>query len=102
MSNLINLSLSKRTYENLGIFAQDIHNGFIAEIADFATPNPIMVDFQTDITTLTAARVAWGDEHNRGSHVDHVNLLTAVTIVRDDLRMLSAYAQNAQPNQLAM
>ena len=101
MSNLIKLSLSKRTYENLGIFAQEIHDGFIAEVAAFPTPNPIMTDFQTDIDSLTTARVAWGDDHNRGSHVDHVNLLTAVAVVRDDLRMLSAYAQNAQPNQPA-
>jgi hypothetical protein len=96
--SLIKLNLFILTYEKLATFAQVIHDGFIAQVADYATPNPTMVDFQTDIDALNAAIFNWGLEGNRGSHADHVALLTAITIVKDDLRMLSAYAENTQPN----
>src|SRR5205085_10594626 len=78
--------------------AQKIHDGFVTNVADYATPDPTMVDFQTDIDTLKTTLLKWGPEGNRGSHADHLALLTAVTVAKEDLRMLSRYAQNAQPN----
>ena len=96
--SLIKLNLFRLTYEKLAALAQIIHDGFVAQVADYATPNPTMVDFQSDIDTLNTAILNWGPEGNRGSHADHLALLTAVTVVKDDLRMLSSYAENAQPN----
>jgi hypothetical protein len=101
MSTLINLGLSRLSYSDLRKFGVKIHDGFIAQVAKFPAPNPLMVDFQTDIDTLDAANVTWGDKKNHGTHNDHVALLTAVTVVKDDLRMLSAYAQNTQPTDTA-
>jgi hypothetical protein len=95
--SLIKLNLFKMTFDVLSTFAQKIHNGFVTNIADYATPDPTMVDFQTDIDTFKAALLKWGPEGNRGSHADHIALLSAVTVIKADLGMLSRYAQNAQP-----
>ncbi len=96
--SLISLCLSRYTYAGLAAFAQTIHDGFIAEIADYATPNPTMVDFQSDIDALNAAVVNWGIEGNRGSHAAHLALVATAIVVKNDLRMLADYAQNTEPN----
>jgi hypothetical protein len=95
---LISMILSRLSFANLAAFAQRIHDGFIAEIADYATPNPLMAAFQSDIDALNAAITAWGPRGNRGSHSDYLALRAAASIVRNDLRMLADYASNTQPD----
>jgi hypothetical protein len=96
--SLINLSLFRYTYAALAAFAQTIHDGFIAEVADYATPNPLMAAFQADIDALNIAVANWGIQGNRGSHAAHLALVAAAIVVKNDLRMLAEYAQNTQPN----
>jgi hypothetical protein len=99
-NSLIRLNLFKMTFDVLKTFAQKIHDGFVTNVADYATPDPTMADFQTDIDAFDAALLTWGVKGNRGSHADYLALLTSSTIVKEDLRMLSRYAQNAQPNNI--
>ena len=96
--SLINLNLFRLSYSDLGDFAQTIHDGFVALVADYATPNPAMAAYQGDITALKKATTAWGVKGNHGSHLDHLTLIDARTVVRNDLRMLAEYAQNTKPN----
>jgi hypothetical protein len=96
--SLINLSLFRYTYSALAAFAKTIHDGFIAQVADYAAPNPTMILFKTHIDNLNAAIAAWGIKGNRGSHTDHLALIAAAVEVKNDLRMLADYAQNEQPN----
>jgi hypothetical protein len=93
----ISLGLSKMTYTALAAFAQSIHNGFIAMVAIFATPNPVMLVFQADIDTLNDRITAWSSMATR-TRTDLNNLRAAVNKVRTDLRMLADYAQNTKPN----
>jgi hypothetical protein len=99
--SLINLNLFRLTYAALAAFAQTIHNGFVALALDYPAPNPTMPIFQTDIDELNDAITAWGVQGNHGSHADHVALIAAATIVRNDLRMLASYAQNRKPDDFA-
>jgi hypothetical protein len=96
--SIINLSLSKLSFTNLAGFAQTIHDGFVAQIAVYATPNPLMAAFLLDIKALNTAITAWGVKGNRGSHADHVALRNAADVVKNDLRMLADYAQNTEPD----
>jgi hypothetical protein len=57
-----------------------------------------MLAFKTDIDALRVAITKWGLKGNHGSHADHVALIVAATVVRNDLRMLASYAQNKQPD----
>jgi hypothetical protein len=99
--SLINLNLFKLSYSDLADFAQKIHDGFVAQVADYPTPNPLMLPFQNDIKALSTCITNWGIEGNRGSHADHLALIDARTVVRNDLRMLAAYAQNTKPDNAA-
>jgi hypothetical protein len=99
--SLINLSLFRMSYDVLASFAQTIHDGFVAQVADYPTPNPLMAPFQTDITELTKAITAWGPVGARGSHAQHTALVNAADVVKNDLRMLAAYAQNTMPDNPA-
>src|SRR5436305_5619586 len=94
---LINLSLFRISYTTLAGFAQTIHDGFISLAAAYPTPNPLMPAFQADIDNLNAAIAKWGLKGNRGSHIDHLALVAAATVVRNDSRMLAIYAQNTKP-----
>src|SRR5438874_516243 len=100
MRMLIKLILYKLGFLSLADFAQIIHNGFVAQVADYATPPFTMLAFQTDIDTLRTAKEKWGTKGNRGSHSDYLALVSADTVVRDDLRQLAAYPQTAQPNNI--
>lgn len=95
---LISLSLSRLSYTALAGFAQTIHDGFVALVLIFSTPNPLMAAFQTDIDALNAAIAKWGVKGNRGSTKDHAILKTAANKVREDMRMLADYAANTAPN----
>jgi hypothetical protein len=57
-----------------------------------------MPAFQSDIDDLNAAIAKWGVKGNRGSHSDHLALVAAAIVIKNDLRMLSEYAQNTRPN----
>src|SRR3569832_1635609 len=96
--SLISLNLFGLPYDSLKTFAQKIHDGFIAQVADYPLPNPLMPAFQADIDKLDAAIIKWGKKGNRGSHQDHLVLIAAATVVKNDLRMLSGYAQNVMPD----
>ena len=96
--SLISLNLFKVSYNTLAGNSQTIHDGFVTKVADYPAPNPTMPNFQTDIDALQDAITAWGIKGNRGSHVDHLNLVAAANFVRDDLRMLADYAQNTKPD----
>jgi hypothetical protein len=96
--SLINLNLFRLVYAAPASFAQTIHDGFVTKVADYPTPPVLMVDFQSDIDNLLAAIAKWGVKGNRGSHADHIALIVAATIVRNDLRILAQYAQSEQPD----
>src|SRR3569832_2760312 len=96
--SLISLNASQYSFTGLAGFAQVIHDGFVAEVADYATPKPTMPVFQGDIDALNTAITAWGVKGNRGSHSDYVTLVAAQQVVINDLRMLADYAQNTQPD----
>ena len=98
MSSLINSGLTRISYENLSTKAQAIHDGLVANVADYPAPNPTMPDFQLDIDALNSAIVTWGPPEARGSRAQHDALVTMANIVKNDLRMLAAYAMNTQPN----
>src|SRR6266513_5948304 len=91
---LISLNLFALTYDGTKTFAQIIHDGMVAQVADYPLPNPLMPAFQLHIDALDAAILIWGKKGNRGSHADHLALIAAASIVRNDLRMLADYAQN--------
>jgi len=93
----ITLGFNKLTYALLATFAQSIHNGFVLLVAIFATPNPLMATFQTHIDALNDCIQAWGSLATR-TRTDLNNLREAARIVRADLRMLAAYAQNLRPD----
>jgi len=95
---LIKLVLSSMNFQALAAFAQTIHDGFIAQIADYPTPNPLMLPFQSAIDDLNDAITKWGVEGARGSKADHNNLKAQAKIVRGMLRQLADYAQNTMPN----
>jgi hypothetical protein len=96
--SLIKLLLYSMGFDALRSFAQTIHDGFIANIADYAAPVPTMIIFQNDIDALSDAITAWGPPGARGSHAAHVALLDAADVVRNDLRMLADYAQVTKPD----
>jgi hypothetical protein len=75
--SLINLGLYQIKFTDLAANAQTIHDGFIAQILLFPTPNPTMVIFQGDIDALNAAIVKWGPKGNRGSKADYNALVAA-------------------------
>jgi hypothetical protein len=99
--SLIKLLLYSMGFDALRSFAQTIHDGFIAEVLLFPAPNPTMIIFQNDIDALSDAITAWGPPGARGSHADHVALLDAADVVRNDLRMLADYAQVTKPDNPA-
>jgi hypothetical protein len=94
---LINLSLFRMSYAALAAFAQTIHDGYVALAADYPAPNPAVAAFQADIDKLNTALAKWGVKGNHGSHIDHLALIVAATVVRNDLRTLSIYAQDTKP-----
>ena len=96
--SLIKLILYRIGFDALAALAQTIHDGFVAQVADYATPNPAMPAFKSHIDDLTAAIAAWGPKGARGSHAQHVALVNAANVVKDDLRQLADYAQNQQPD----
>ena len=95
---LIKLVLSSFNFQALAAFAQTIHDGFVAQVADYATPNPLMAAFQDAIDDLNDAVTAWGVKGAHGSKADHNNLIAQAKIVRGMLRQLADYAQNTMPN----
>jgi hypothetical protein len=96
--SLIKLVLYSLNFDALLSFAQTIAAGFAAQVADYPAPNPLMPAFNADINALSNAITAWGPKGARGSHADHVALVDAANVVRNDLRMLADYAQNTQPD----
>jgi hypothetical protein len=96
--SLISLNLLRLTYAALAVLAQAVHDGFVLLVAIYALPNPTMVNFQTHIDALNAAILAWGPKGARGSHAQHMALIAAANIVRNDLRQLAAYAMNTTPD----
>ena len=98
MSSLIKTELTDVSYETLSTKAQAVHDGLVVNVADYPAPNPTMPDFQTDIDSLNAAIVAWGPVGARGSHAQHLALVAMANIVKNDYRMLAAYAMNTMPN----
>ena len=98
---LINLNLFRLTYDGLLTLAQTVHDGFVTLALIYTTPNPAMLVFQTNIDALQAAITAWGPKGARGSHAQHLALIAAANVVRDDLRQLAAYAMNKRPDDPA-
>jgi hypothetical protein len=93
---LINQSL-RISYKDLKENSQKVHNGYVTLIADYPAPLPTMPDFQTDIDALSAAITAWGPKGARGSHEQHLILIDAAEVVRDDYRRLAGYAMITKP-----
>jgi hypothetical protein len=94
----ISLNLFKLTYGTLATLAQAVHDGFVTLAADYPSPKPTMLLFQTQIDNLNAAIIAWGTVGARGSHVQHLALIAAANVVRDSLRQLAAYAMTTKPD----
>jgi hypothetical protein len=95
--NNISLRLSKLTYTELAGFGQTIHDGFVKFVAIFATPNPLMTAFQSDIDDLVDANSKWGTKPIHGSSSDKAALVDAAFKVKLDLKMLAQYAMNTVP-----
>jgi hypothetical protein len=95
---LISLNLIKLSYSALKTLAQTVHDGFLALALDYPAPVPTMLIFQGHIDDLDAAITAWGPVNARGSHNQHLALIAAANVVREDLRQLAAYATNKKPN----
>jgi hypothetical protein len=95
---LISLNLSRLSYSALKTLAQTIHDGFLAFVAAYPAPVPTMVIFQGHIDDLDAAILAWGPPNARGSRNQHLALIAAADVVREDLRQLAAYAMATKPN----
>ena len=93
---LINQSLNV-SYSTLKDNAIKVHDGYIALAADYPAPTPAMPLFQTDIDALAAAITAWGPKGARGSHQQHLDLIDAAEVVRDDYRQLALYAMLTKP-----
>jgi hypothetical protein len=87
-------------FETLLANAQTTHDGFVDESATYTAPVPTMPDFQDDIDSLLAAIIGWGPEGARGSHADHLALLSAANVVRSDMRQLATYAMFTQPGNM--
>jgi hypothetical protein len=96
--SVIKLNLFNLSYAALLTLAQAVHDGFVLFVAVYAAPNPAMLLFQTHVTALKDAITAWGPKGARGSHTQHLALIAAANVVRDDLRMLVTYAMNTKPN----
>lgn len=96
--SLIKLLLYTLNFDALASFALTVHDGLNALVADYPAPNPTLPNFKLDIIALTDAITAWGPPGARGSHADHVALVDAANVVRNDLRMLADYAQNTMPD----
>jgi hypothetical protein len=94
----ISLNLGRLSYSSLRTLAQTIHDGFVAHAVEYPAPGPTMPIFQGHIDDLVTAINAWGPPHARGSHQQHVDLIAAANIVRDDLRKLALYAQTTKPD----
>jgi hypothetical protein len=94
----ISLNVLKLSYSALRTLAQNIHDGFLAHALEYPAPTVTMLIFQGHIDDLIAAIDAWGLPHARGSHQQHVDLIAAANIVRDDLRKLSLYAMTTKPD----
>jgi hypothetical protein len=94
----ISLGLSRLSYSGLRTASQTIHDGFTAHAVEYPAPSPTMPVFQGHIDDLVTAIDAWGLPHARGSHQQHVELIAAANIVRDDLRKLALYAQTTKPD----
>jgi hypothetical protein len=87
-------------FETLLANAQTTHDGFVDEAATYTAPVPTMPNFQLDIDDLSAAITGWGTEESRGSHADHLALLSAAGIVRSDMRQLATYAMFTRPGDV--
>lgn len=94
MKPIATINVKKSNYQGVANLAQLVHDDLVAAVADFATPSPTMLVFQSDIDDLTAAIAAWGPVHNRGSHAQLLALRDACTVVYNDLLSLQAYVQN--------
>jgi hypothetical protein len=95
---LISLNLSRLTYKALAVLAQAVHDGFLALVLVYPMPTVTMVMFQTHIDTLNDAITAWGPKGARGSHAQHLALIAAANVVRNDLRQLATYAMTTKPD----
>jgi hypothetical protein len=98
MNSSINLGLSKGSYRDLADNSQSIHDGFVAEVADFPAPSPTMPIFQGHIDDLETAITSWGPPGARGSRAAHDALVTAANVVKADLKQLASYAMATKPN----
>jgi hypothetical protein len=96
--SLISLNVLKLSYNTLKTLAQTVHDGFVAHALDYPAPLPALPLFQTHIDALDAAIIAWGPPSARGSHAQHVTLIAAANVVRDDLRQLALYAMTTKPD----
>jgi hypothetical protein len=87
-------------FEVLLANAQTAHDAFVLQAVTYPAPVPTMPNFQLDINGLLGAITAWGPEGSRGSHADHLALLTAADVVRSDMRQLASYAMFTRPGDV--
>jgi hypothetical protein len=87
-------------FETLLANAQTTHDGFVSQAATYTAPVPTMPDFQDNIDALLAAITGWGTEESRGSHADHLALLSAAGVVCSNMRQLASYAMFTQPGNV--
>src|SRR5205814_8449028 len=99
--SLIKLNLRRLSHQQVLDLANSVVVALTAAVATYAVPNPALAGVSTDATALSDAITAWGPKGNRGSRLDHINLLVARTQVELDLTMLSEYAMNTTPYDLA-
>src|SRR5437016_1099581 len=97
---LINQSL-QISYKDLKDNSQKVHDGYVSLVLDYPAPTPTMLIFQADITALGAAITAWGPQGARGSHEQHLILISAAEKVRADYRQLAMYAMITKPGDKA-
>ena len=93
----IKLLLKSMSNSALLAFAQTVATAMTGNLS-YPTPNPTLLVFGTDITSLSDAITALGTVHNRGSHAQLMTLRAARLAVENDLRGLQDYCENTTPN----
>ncbi len=90
---LIAIKLSASNYNGLVNLANRVGDSMSSNL-NFLTPSPTLLSLASAVTAVVNSRTQWGDVHNRGSHIDLLDLRAKSLTLHQLLTAMAEYVQN--------
>src|ERR1700693_4006628 len=93
---IIKLRVTRQSHASLLAFGQTVASMMNGNL-NYVTPNPTLAALNALITDFSNALTAWGAVGNRGSHVQHLDVINTRAALEGGLTTLAKYCEYITP-----